>query len=90
MTKLPPDSNHATTEAYEKVTISLVRKRNADKTKDPSPLKVSLGRGVYKDDKGKNYILPCVKMARFSKCLPTLHRQKKKCIGNNWHRATII
>jgi len=44
----PFDGNHATAEAYEK---------------DSSPLKVNLGRGVYKDDKGKNWILPCVTKA---------------------------
>lgn len=28
--------------------------------KDPSPIKVNLGRGVYKDDNGKDWPLPSV------------------------------
>jgi hypothetical protein len=32
-------------------------------TQDQSPLKVNLGRGVYKDDNGKNWVLPSVRMA---------------------------
>lgn len=39
------DGNHATAAAFEA---------------DPSPLKVNLGRGVYKDDKGKSWVLPSV------------------------------
>jgi len=46
--KAPLDGNHATAAAYEA---------------DPSPLKVNLGRGVYKDDNGKNWVLPSVRMA---------------------------
>jgi hypothetical protein len=33
------------------------------RTQDQSPLKVNLGRGVYKDDNGKNWVLPSVRMA---------------------------
>jgi len=44
----PLDSNHATNAAYEA---------------DTSPQKVNLGRGVYKDDNGKNWLLPSVRMA---------------------------
>ncbi|KAL6043091.1 aspartate transaminase aat1 [Balamuthia mandrillaris] len=44
----PLDGNHATAAAYDA---------------DPSPLKVNLGRGVYKDDKGKSWVLPCVQQA---------------------------
>ncbi|ELR25647.1 glutamicoxaloacetic transaminase, mitochondrial, putative [Acanthamoeba castellanii str. Neff] len=44
----PLDSNHATNAAFEA---------------DQSPLKVNLGRGVYKDDNGKNWVLPSVRMA---------------------------
>jgi aspartate aminotransferase len=44
----PLDGNHATAHAFEV---------------DPSPLKVNLGRGVYKDDKGKSWVLPSVKQA---------------------------
>jgi aspartate aminotransferase len=42
------DMNHATMSAYEA---------------DPSPLKINLGRGVYKDDRGKSWTLPAVRMA---------------------------
>lgn len=41
----PFDSNHETNAAFEK---------------DTSSLKVNLGRGVYKDDNGKNWTLPSV------------------------------
>lgn len=44
----PLDGNHATASAYEA---------------DSSPLKVNLGRGVYKTDEGKNWVLPSVQMA---------------------------
>jgi len=44
----PLDGNHATNHAFEQ---------------DTSPLKVNLGRGVYKDDKGKNFLLPSVMKA---------------------------
>jgi len=46
--KAPLDGNHATAAAYDA---------------DTSPLKVNLGRGVYKDDNGKNWVLPSVRMA---------------------------
>jgi aspartate aminotransferase len=42
------DENHATNHAFEQ---------------DPSPLKVNLGRGVYKDDNGKDFVLQCVRKA---------------------------
>ena len=45
----PLDGNHATNAAFEG---------------DPSPLKVNLGRGVYKDDAGKNWVLPSVRQVR--------------------------
>lgn len=45
----PLDGNHATNAAFEA---------------DPSPLKVNLGRGVYKDDAGKNWVLPSVRQVR--------------------------
>src|SRR5688572_17768329 len=41
----PLDGNHETASLFEK---------------DPSPLKVNLGRGVYKDDNGKSWVLPSV------------------------------
>jgi aspartate aminotransferase len=44
----PLDSNHATAHAFDQ---------------DPSPLKVNLSRGVYKDDNGKDWTLPSVKKA---------------------------
>jgi aspartate aminotransferase len=44
----PLDGNHATAHAFDT---------------DPSPLKVNLGRGIYKDDSGKNWVLPSVKKA---------------------------
>jgi aspartate aminotransferase len=44
----PLDSNHATAHAFDQ---------------DPSPLKVNLGRGVYKDDNGKDWVLPSVRKA---------------------------
>jgi aspartate aminotransferase len=44
----PLDSNHATAHAFDQ---------------DPSPLKVNLGRGVYKDDDGKDWTLPSVQKA---------------------------
>jgi hypothetical protein len=40
------DGNHATNAAFEA---------------DQSPNKVNLGRGIYKDDQGKNWVLPSVK-----------------------------
>jgi len=44
----PLDSNHATAHAFDI---------------DQSPLKVNLSRGVYKDDNGKDWVLPAVKKA---------------------------
>jgi aspartate aminotransferase len=44
----PLDANKATTAAYKA---------------DPNPNKVNLGEGIYKDDNGVAYVLPCVREA---------------------------
>jgi aspartate/tyrosine/aromatic aminotransferase len=44
----PLDENHETAHAHDS---------------DPSPLKVNLGRGEYKDDNGKDVFLKCVRKA---------------------------
>eukprot|EP01101_Sappina_pedata_P005488 TRINITY_DN2524_c0_g1_i1.p1 TRINITY_DN2524_c0_g1~~TRINITY_DN2524_c0_g1_i1.p1 ORF type:complete len:443 (+),score=204.19 TRINITY_DN2524_c0_g1_i1:42-1331(+) len=48
LNEAPLDGNHATAHAFDM---------------DKSPLKVNLGRGVYKDDNGKDWVLPSVRGA---------------------------
>lgn len=65
-----PLSNGATTKAEswfgaaEYVPPDAIFALTAQYLKDPSPLKVNLGQGTYRDNDGKPWVLPSVRQAR--------------------------
>lgn len=63
---IPPDAIFALTARYNE---------------DPSPLKVNLGQGTYRDDAGKPWILPAVHRARKQLFDGTLNHEYLPILG---------